>query len=114
MQLTVHSFLASESAYFRFVACRSCAERRGYELLCRDPSEVSSYITYAGKIFNELSKDTMVIKATGNALPKAVQVAEVIKRRFKGLHQVACDPLLTQRVGCFLSVEAAVPVVSAF
>merc|ERR1719331_3346945 len=30
----------------------------------------------------------VVIKATGNALTKAVTSAEVIKRRFKGLHQI--------------------------
>merc|ERR1712061_430729 len=30
----------------------------------------------------------MGIKASGNALTKAVTAAEVIKRRFKGLHQI--------------------------
>merc|ERR1712083_349402 len=37
---------------------------------------------------NELSKSKVVIKASGNALTKAVTSAEVIKRRFKGLHQI--------------------------
>merc|ERR1712083_645216 len=37
---------------------------------------------------NELSKSKVVIKASGNALTKAVTAAEVIKRRFKGLHQI--------------------------
>merc|ERR1712012_1146805 len=37
---------------------------------------------------NELEKKFIVIAATGNALTKAVTSAEVIKRRFKGLHQI--------------------------
>merc|ERR1712176_970058 len=49
---------------------------------------VSSYISRAGKVFGELNQPKVVITATGNALTKAVTSAEVIKRRFKGLHQV--------------------------
>ena len=30
----------------------------------------------------------VIVQATGNALTKAVTAAEVIKRRFKGLHQI--------------------------
>lgn len=50
---------------------------------------VSAYVSFAAKVFNEMEKEELVIKATGNALAKAVTLAEVIKRRFKGLHQVA-------------------------
>jgi len=49
---------------------------------------VSAYVSFAAKVFNEMSKDDLVVKATGNALAKAVTLAEVIKRRFKGLHQL--------------------------
>jgi len=49
---------------------------------------ISSYVTRAAKVYNELEKPKVVIQATGNALTKAVQTAEVIKRRFKGLHQI--------------------------
>merc|ERR1719277_9442 len=35
-----------------------------------------------------MEKTHIVIAATGNALTKAVTSAEVIKRRFKGLHQI--------------------------
>merc|ERR1712072_456774 len=35
-----------------------------------------------------MEKQEVVVKATGNALAKAVTLAEVIKRRFKGLHQI--------------------------
>merc|ERR1711933_233352 len=41
-----------------------------------------------GKVFGELNQSTVVITATGNALTKAVTLAEVCKRRFKGLHQI--------------------------
>merc|ERR1719293_321833 len=49
---------------------------------------VSAYVSRAAKLFNELDKKFIVITATGNALTKAVTSAEVIKRRFKGLHQI--------------------------
>jgi len=49
---------------------------------------VSAYISRAAKLFNEMEKKEIVIAATGNALTKAVTSAEVIKRRFKGLHQI--------------------------
>merc|ERR1719148_647636 len=49
---------------------------------------VSAYVSRAGKLFGELEKKFIVIAATGNALTKAVTSAEVIKRRFKGLHQI--------------------------
>merc|ERR1712066_760925 len=49
---------------------------------------VSAYVGRAATVYNELKKPTVVIKASGNALTKAVTAAEVIKRRFKGLHQI--------------------------
>mmetsp|Transcript_133979 Transcript_133979/g.257829 ORF Transcript_133979/g.257829 Transcript_133979/m.257829 type:complete len:178 (+) Transcript_133979:104-637(+) len=49
---------------------------------------VSAYVSRAAKVFNELEKPSVTLKATGNALTKAVTLGEVIKRRFKGLHQI--------------------------
>ncbi|CAK0876505.1 unnamed protein product [Prorocentrum cordatum] len=49
---------------------------------------VSAYVSRAAKVFNELEKPKVVIRATGGALTKAVTLTEVIKRRFKGLHQI--------------------------
>lgn len=49
---------------------------------------VSAYVSFAAKVFNDMEKSEVVVKATGNALAKAVTLAEVIKRRFKGLHQI--------------------------
>jgi len=49
---------------------------------------VSAYVSRAAKVFNELEKPKVVIRATGSALTKAVTLTEVIKRRFKGLHQI--------------------------
>jgi len=45
---------------------------------------VSAYVTRAATVFNELEKPFITITATGNALSKAVTLAEVVKRRFKG------------------------------
>merc|ERR1712217_315044 len=49
---------------------------------------VSAYVGRAATVYNELNKSKVVIKASGNALTKAVTAAEVIKRRFKDLHQI--------------------------
>jgi len=48
----------------------------------------STYVTYASKLFHEKNLEAFTLKATGAALATAVTVAEVIKRRFKGLHQI--------------------------
>ncbi|CAD7966906.1 unnamed protein product [Amoebophrya sp. A25] len=48
----------------------------------------ATYVSYASKLFNEKEMDAFTLKATGAALATAVTVAEVLKRRFKGLHQV--------------------------
>jgi len=49
---------------------------------------VSAYVSRAAKVYNELNKPQVLITGTGNAITKAVQLAEVVKRRFKGLHQI--------------------------
>jgi len=49
---------------------------------------VSAYVSRAATVFNELDKKFVIVQATGNALTKAVTTAEVIKRRFKGIHQI--------------------------
>ena len=49
---------------------------------------VAAYVTRAATVYNELNKEQVVIKASGNALTRAVTLAEVVKRRFKGLHQI--------------------------
>jgi len=58
------------------------------EIRVTSAGSVSAYISRAAKVFNELEKPKVVIKATGGALTKAVTLTEVIKRRFKGLHQI--------------------------
>lgn len=49
---------------------------------------VGKYVTYAAKLFIEQGRKELTIRATGKAISIAVSVCEVIKRRFKGLHQV--------------------------
>lgn len=48
---------------------------------------ISSYITYAAKVFQG-GKTSVTIRGTGRAMSNAVQTAEVLKRRIKGLHQI--------------------------
>merc|ERR1719464_606930 len=58
------------------------------EIRVTSTGSVSAYVSRAATVFGELEKQYVVIAATGNALTKAVTSAEVIKRRFKGLHQI--------------------------
>ena len=62
------------------------------ELRVTAGSSISVHVARAAKVYNELSKDQAIIKASGNALTKAVMLAEVIKRRFKDMHQVTKFP----------------------
>merc|ERR1711879_349399 len=49
---------------------------------------ISAYCARANTLFKEQEKKTITITGTGNAITKAVTLAEVAKRRFKGLHQI--------------------------
>jgi len=48
----------------------------------------TTYVSYASKIFNEKGLNDLTVVATGTALATAVTIAEILKRRFKGLHQI--------------------------
>ena len=49
---------------------------------------VAVYVSRAAKVFMETGRRFVTVTATGKGLPKAVTTAELIKRRFKGLHQI--------------------------
>merc|ERR1719247_2355434 len=74
--------------YRKVVKPREQTVKDDDEIRVTAAGSVSAYVAYAAKIFNEMEKPKIVVKGTGNALSKVVTTAEVIKRRFKGLHQV--------------------------
>lgn len=47
-----------------------------------------NYIAYATTLFREKNVTEVVLKAMGNAISKTVAIAEIIKRRIVGLHQI--------------------------
>ncbi len=49
---------------------------------------VRTYLAYIARLFQE-KHDKVVIKAMGYAIPRAVSLAMLVRRRFKGLHQIA-------------------------
>lgn len=51
---------------------------------------IKSYLGYAFRVLEEdkLNKNELVIKATGNAIVKALILIELIKRRIGNLHQI--------------------------
>eukprot|EP01017_Pseudomicrothorax_dubius_P034248 TRINITY_DN4673_c0_g1_i1.p1 TRINITY_DN4673_c0_g1~~TRINITY_DN4673_c0_g1_i1.p1 ORF type:complete len:313 (+),score=121.39 TRINITY_DN4673_c0_g1_i1:22-960(+) len=50
--------------------------------------KVSTYIKYALDLLKTKNADTVIVKASGNAIPRACLMAEIIRRRVKGLHQI--------------------------
>lgn len=58
------------------------------EMRITSTGRMINYVNYAAKLLGEEEKKSIKIKATGNAIAKAVTLAEVVKRRFKGLHQI--------------------------
>ena len=63
-------------------------EKGEEEIRLTATGSISSYVARAVKVYNELDKPKVVLTATGNTVAKAVQTAEVIKRRFKGIQQI--------------------------
>lgn len=58
------------------------------EIRITSSGRVMNYVAYAARLLTEQNMRQVCIKATGNAIVSAVTLTEVLKRRFKGLHQV--------------------------
>jgi len=50
--------------------------------------KMRNYISYATKLFQEKQATEVILKAMGRAINKTVTIAEIIKRRISGLHQI--------------------------
>ncbi|GFH06616.1 alba domain-containing protein, partial [Haematococcus lacustris] len=58
------------------------------EVRIQSSGKLRYYIAYAISIVNEKGFDTFQLKAMGRAINKTVAVAEIVKRRVPGLHQI--------------------------
>lgn len=58
------------------------------EIRLRAKGDIRSYLGYAHYIFDEKKLDSVVIKASGDAIVKAVILTELIKRSVGNLHQI--------------------------
>mmetsp|Transcript_10783 Transcript_10783/g.40475 ORF Transcript_10783/g.40475 Transcript_10783/m.40475 type:complete len:116 (+) Transcript_10783:68-415(+) len=67
------------------------------EVRITQSGRVRHYITYALRCFRESASPFVTLRAMGRAISKAVSVAEVLKRRVAGLHQVRNERLSKQR-----------------
>lgn len=74
--------------YRKVMKPKEDVQKADEEIRVTAAGSVSAYVSRAATVFNELKKPYVIVQATGNALTKAVTAAEVIKRRFKGLHQI--------------------------
>lgn len=73
---------------YRRVIKKDSAPTAEDEVRVTAKGRIAAYVNYGSGLFNEKNLDKFTIKATGTALATAVTVAEVLKRRFKGLHQI--------------------------
>ena len=55
------------------------------EIRVKTTKDTKFYVGYALHMLDK-NLDQIVVKATGNAIPKAVNVVEILKRRVEGLH----------------------------
>jgi len=74
--------------YRRVPKPREALVKSDNEIRVTATGSVAGCISFAARVFNEMGKPDIKITATGNALAKALTVTEVLKLRFKGLHQV--------------------------
>jgi len=51
--------------------------------------KMRNYVAYAATIFSESKSHTVVLKGMGRVINKTVSLAEILKRRVKGLYQLA-------------------------
>uniref|UniRef100_A0A7C9EFW7 DNA/RNA-binding protein Alba-like domain-containing protein n=1 Tax=Opuntia streptacantha TaxID=393608 RepID=A0A7C9EFW7_OPUST len=58
------------------------------EIRITTQGRMRNYITYATTLLQEKGSDQIVLKAMGRAINKTVMIAELIKRRIIGLHQI--------------------------
>lgn len=49
---------------------------------------IRNYVSYASSLLQDKATPEIVLKAMGQAISKAVAIAEIIKRRVPGLHQI--------------------------
>lgn len=81
--------MATKSKYRRVPNDEEREEKPINEIRVSNRFSPSSYIVSTAKLFLEGKHETVVIKATGNAIHRAIMVAEVIRRRIKGLYLIA-------------------------
>ena len=58
------------------------------EIRITSTGKTRSYISYATNLLQENKEDKVVIKAMGKAINKGITIAEIVKHRVEGLHQI--------------------------
>jgi DNA-binding protein Alba len=58
------------------------------EIRVTTQGKMRNYISYAASLFQDKEAKEIVLKAMGRAINKTVTIAEILKRRVQGLHQI--------------------------
>jgi len=58
------------------------------EIKITSKGQIKNYLGYAFRIFNKTNHRSLKIRATGNAIVKALILIELVKRRVPDLHQL--------------------------
>ena len=56
------------------------------EIRVTSKGQIKNYLGYAFRVLNKMNCDELIIKATGNAIVKALILIELVKRRVGDLH----------------------------
>lgn len=75
-------------AYKRVPKERNDSEIQENEVRITAVNKVRNYISYAMALLEEKGHSSVVLKGMGKAINKTVVVAEILKRRMVGLHQL--------------------------
>eukprot|EP00826_Nyctotherus_ovalis_P009599 TRINITY_DN1253_c0_g1_i1.p1 TRINITY_DN1253_c0_g1~~TRINITY_DN1253_c0_g1_i1.p1 ORF type:complete len:203 (+),score=23.61 TRINITY_DN1253_c0_g1_i1:1707-2315(+) len=67
---------------------KSQAKEPANEIRVTGTTYIRTYLAYVARLFEE-KHDTVVVKAIGNAIPRAVNLGLLVRKRFKGIHQIA-------------------------
>ena len=86
MTAAAEPFKSSTEGYKKIVKEKTKTEEN--EIRVMSKGQIKKYLGYALRVLTKTDLRTLVIRATGNAIVKALILIEIVKRRVGDLHQI--------------------------
>ena len=67
---------------------KTASKEPANEIRVTGTTYIRTYLAYVARLFDE-KYDKVIVKAIGNAIPRAVNLGMLVRKRFKGIHQIA-------------------------